>query len=609
MDDKQENFNIKEINRQELANFKFNRPDEKPKSRKKYFQIGLIVVIVIILIVAAVIFFKSWFSFSKAKVELEVIAPTEIASGEEVLFTVRYQNNNRVVLKDAKLIIDYPQGTYSIEGKELTQETIELEDILAKRRGSKDFKIRLTGEKDSAKSLTVRLSYRPENIGSRFENSATFKINITSVLLGLYLTAPQKAVSGEEVSYALDYMNNSEEDFPNLKIEIDYPSGFYFTSAQPEPDEENNIWQIQGLKKNERGTIRISGSLEGREGENKTLTARIVKEENGKFLKYSQTDAITQISAAPLQISLFLNNKEGERNVNSKERLSYKIKFTNNTDIALSQLVLKAYLQGEMFDFKTLSLSEKGFFDSLNNIVTWSAAGVSSLALLPPGESGEVQFTVYLKKDFSITDSNDKNFQASMRAELETLNVPPQFNIDKLKIEKTLNSKINTNIVLQAKGYHNETTANISNFGPIPPQVNKTTAYTIHWQITNASNDLENVKVTTVLPQGIEWKNVYTSLGEGAQLEYNERTKLIVWKINRIPAATGFLIPVSELVFQVAITPSITQVGTTPVLIDESKLEAKDIFTGEILEVFDTAIATDIPDDPSVGSGMGRVEQ
>ena len=326
-------------------------------------------------------------------------------------------------------------------------------------------------------------------------------------------------------------------------------------------------------------------------------------------MKYSETDAITQIFAAPLQIFLFVNNDEKEKNLDILDRLNYKIKFKNNTDIALSQLVLKVYFQGEMFDFKTINLGQKGFFDSLNNIITWSAAGAPSLALLPPGEPGEVGFVISIKRDFLINDSNDKNFQLSILAELETLNVPPQFNIDKLKIEKTLSCKLNTNVVLQAKGYHDETTASIGNFGPIPPQANKTTTYTIHWQITNTSNDLEDVKVTAILPQGIRWKNVYTSLGEGAQLEYNERTKLIVWKINKIPAATGFLIPVYELVFQVALMPSITQIGTTPVLIDESKLEAKDIFTGEILEVFDTAIATDLPDDPSVGFGMGQVAQ
>jgi len=176
-----------------------------------------------------------------------------------------------------------------------------------------------------------------------------------------------------------------------------------------------------------------------------------------------------------------------------------------------------------------------------------------------------------------------------------------------LKVEKILKSKVNSQVVLRAKGYYNETTANITNSGPIPPKVNQATTYTIHWQITNTSNDLENVRVTAILPEGIEWRNVYTTLNKDTKLEYNERTKQIVWSMNKIPAATGFLIPAYELVFQIALRPSITQVGTSPVLIDESILEGKDTFTGEMLEVFSPAIATDLPDDLTISAKLGEV--
>ena len=177
----------------------------------------------------------------------------------------------------------------------------------------------------------------------------------------------------------------------------------------------------------------------------------------------------------------------------------------------------------------------------------------------------------------------------------------------RLKIEKVLSSKVNSKVVLQAKGYHNETSVNINNYGPIPPKVNQTTTYTIHWQITNTSNDLENVQITAVLPQGIEWQNRYVTLNKNTRLEYNERTKQIVWNIDRIPAGTGFLIPAYELVFQIALKPSIIQIGTTPVLIDESSLNGKDTFTEETLESFGSAIATNLPDDVSIDSRGGRV--
>jgi hypothetical protein len=610
MNGNQQEFNVKEIASEEPKKL-----GEKFKFQKKHLKIGLGIIIVLILAFTVITFLKGWFSFSKSNVSLDIISPAEISSGEEIEFIIRYQNNNRVALKDAKLIIDYPQGVYSLEGEELTQEARELGTIPSKKGGAENFKIRLTGEKGSIKLLASRLNYQPANINSHFENFASFKMNISSVLIGAYLTAPQKAINGEEITYILDYINNSDQDFSNVRVELNYPSGFTYKTAEPLPVSiqeggplgENNIWQIEELKKGERETVRISGILEGIDGENKTLGVSIGEVKNDKFLKYSQTTAVTQISSSPLIVTLSLNDKEEEINVDAKDVLNYKIEFKNNTDIALSQLILKAYLRGGMFNFRSVKLAQKGFFDSLNNVITWSAAGVPSLTLLPPGESGSVNFSVAVNDNFPVSDFNDKNFQISVQAELETLNVPPQFSLERLKVEKILKSKVNSQVILRAKGYYNETTANITNFGPIPPKVNQVTTYTIHWQITNTSNDLENVRVTAILPEGIEWRNVYTTLNKGTTLEYNERTKQIVWNIDKIPAATGFLIPAYELVFQIALRPSITQVGTSPVLIDESRLEGKDTFTGEVLEAFSPAIATDLPDDLTVTAKLGEV--
>jgi len=611
MDNNQQDFDVKKVIGKEPTDLGLTKkPKKRFRFRIKYLGIGLATIVIIVLIFVAANFIKDWLSvsFSKDKVGLEITAPGEISSGEEIEFSVFYQNDNQLTLKDAKLVIDYPQDAYSLEGNELTRETLELNSILPKTKGVKNFKIRLAGEKGNVRTLTIKLNYQPENTSSHFENFTSFKMNITAALVGIYLAAPQKAISGEEISYNLDYINNSDQDFSDLKIELDYPLGFTLKTADPEPTEENNIWQLERLRQDERGTIRISGILEGTEEENKTLKASISKAENDRFLKYSQTSSITQIASSPLLISLFLNNKEREEeiSISSKEKLNYKIEFKNNADVALSQLSLKAYFQGEMLDFKTLKLKERGFFDSLNNVIIWGAAGIDSLALLPPGQSGGVGFSLSLKEDFSIENFDDKNFQISARVEIETFNVPPQFNLEKLKIEKILRTKVNTQVVLQTKGYYNETSSSIKNSGPIPPKANQTTTYTIHWQITNASNDLKDVEITAVLSAGIEWQDAYT-IPEDTELEYNGRTKEMVWKIDKLPAATGFLIPVYEAVFQIALTPSITQVGTTPVLSDESSLKGTDVFTKEMLESFSSAIPAYLPDDLTVDKRDGIV--
>ncbi len=591
-----QDFNISQIKNQQ----KF-KPKKKFRLEKKYLWIGLAVLVFVLIIIIVIFFLRGW-SFSKSNIELEIKGPSEIASGAETELIINCQNKNRIALNNVELIIDYPLGVYSETGEEISQQVIEIGKILSKEKVKKEVKIRIIGEKGTTKNIQFKLNYQPENTSSFYQNTLTFKTSITSVLIGLYLTVPQKSINGEEVYYILDYINNSDYDFSDLRVELSYPSGFTFKKATPEPDKKTNTWEIERLNKNERGTIKVTGILEGIQNENKTLTASIIGIKNSKLLKYTQTSSTTQISSSPLLLNLLLNGKEEEENISAGEKLNYKIEFKNNTDIALSQLILKVHLDSQVLDLRSLKLNQKGFFDSLNNVITWSAAGVSSLALLPPGESGEITFSMVVNDSFIVEDFDDKNFKIELRAELETLNVPPDFNLDKLKIEKVLTSKANSKVVLQAKGYYKENTADIKNSGPIPPKVNESTTYTIHWQIINASNDLENVKVSAILPQGIEWQNNYTSLGKGQILEFNERINQIIWEIERIPAATGYLRPAYELVFQIELKPSTTQIRSSPVLIDESSLSGKDVFTEKILESFSSAIDTSLPDDPTIGS-------
>ncbi len=595
-----QDFNVNQIN---------NGPETELKSQKKnkHILIAIVGIIVILVIVVGFLFIRNWFTFSKNNVELEVDYPAEINSGENIEFTISYHNKNRIKLEDVQLTINYPSGVYLKNHQEINQQVVEIGEIPAQQKGSKKFNIRMVGEKGSIKRGEARLSYHPQGIGSVYQNQASFKMEIISVLVDVFLTVPEKAISGGKMHYILDYINNSDIDFSNLKIELEYPSDFVFQESTPEPDQENNIWEIDSLGQGERGNIKVTGILEGDQGETKKLNASIYQVEDKKELKYTQVSAVTKISSSPLLVNLFLNNKEEGGTIDAGQKLDYKIEFKNNSDIALSQLTLKAYLEGEMLNFKSLKLDQKGFFDSLNNVITWSASGASSLSLLPPGESGIISFSLEAYDNFVINSLDDKNFKIKVRTELETLNVPTQLNLDKLKVEKILTSKVNSKVSLNAKGYHRETTSDLGNSGPIPPEVNKPTTYTIHWQIINSSNDLEDIRVSAVLPEGIKWTNKHSSVGSGENLEFNSRINQIVWEIDKIYAGTGHLRPVRELVFQIELTPSLIQVGSRPILINESRLTAIDLFTEKSLKAFSSAIDTSLPDDPTIDFSDSKV--
>jgi hypothetical protein len=81
----------------------------------------------------------------------------------------------------------------------------------------------------------------------------------------------------------------------------------------------------------------------------------------------------------------------------------------------------------------------------------------------------------------------------------------------------------------------------------------------------------------------------------------------LTWQVGDLPAATGVLLPVRQVAFQVAITPSLAHLGGFVELIGQSKATGQDTFTGLSLESISSAIDTDLPDDPQVSRQDGIV--
>ena len=568
---------------------------------------AILIVVGILIVVAAIIWGRS--SFVRSRVELNLKVPDNIASGEEIVLTIEYKNNNRVALNDAHLILNYPTGIFSPEGKEIFQDSRSLGTIGKKSEGKEEFKIRLVGEKGEIKNIVARLDYKPQNINSHFENSNSLRVEINTILIEINIEGSEKAVAGQEISYLIEYKNKTDETAENLIIKLEYPENFQFKGAEPSPKSEieNNIWEIESLKANEKKTINLNIVLSGQEMENKVLRALIGKIDDDNFLQYSQSEFITQISPAPIALLLNIDGINEECKLDAGQRLKYRINFKNNTDVALSELILKAHLKDSIFDVREIDLDDKGFFDSRTNTITWSGADINALNLLEPNQSGEVSFSILIKDPLPIISFNDKNFKANVIAEIQTLTIPAKFAGTELKFERELSCKINSQLTLRAKAYYYEPLSGIYNTGPIPPRVDSLTTYTVHWQITNTANDLDNVQVRAVLPQGINWSNYQINKSNKGQVYYNERTKEVVWEIGRVSAGIGVTMASYELVFQIGLTPSINQVGTVPILINESSVEGKDLFTANTLKSSAIEINTSLPDDSRVGNVEGKV--
>ena len=143
------------------------------------------------------------------------------------------------------------------------------------------------------------------------------------------------------------------------------------------------------------------------------------------------------------------------------------------------------------------------------------------------------------------------------------------------------------------------------NIGSIPPKAEETTTYTIVWTLSNTANNISRAQLTATLPAWVNFLGPVSPASEG--LTYNALNRTVVWNISRIPKGTGITTAARSVSFQVSFKPSLSQVGSTPVLMSESLLTGYDDFAKVEVTVSRSELNTRLLDDPLFPGNGGVV--
>lgn len=566
--------------------------------RQKKILIIACIIFLSIVILSGIGFYFWLTSFKKSRVDFNISGPTQAASGEPVTYQVSYWNNTNQILQNAVLVIRYPQDSLITNGKVI--QNVDLGNIGVGGGGKQEISLAFIGSDKSIQKLQALLSYKPQNTTSTFENETFKEVAIDGSALIIDFKASETVLPNTRNSYLIHYKNNTDKVFDNVSIEANYPQNFSFVSSDVTPAKNNNIWNLGDLNPNEEGEITVFGVLKNTENANFEFDIGVRL--NDKFFKVKHISSMVNLTALPIEVNISVNNQPSI-NVNPGDSLRFKISYKNNASIALSNIVLKAELNGLMYDLPTLKTN--GFYNGGDNTITWNAGNVAEFRDLKPASGGELEFQINVKPLYIMRTFRDKNFLLSVLATMETLTVPPSLAVKSLSVSNDLALKVNTKAELKTKGYYYD--KNIKNSGLLPPKANQTTTYTIHWLINNYSNDLDNVIVKTILPEGVSWLNKKAG-SDVATLEYNDRTNELIWNIGKISAGVGVLLDSYEAIFQVALTPSIKNVNTIMTVIGDSNLTALDTFTGINITAVASMLRTDMPDDPGVGFAKSTIQ-
>ncbi len=545
----------------------------------------LFIIIIIAGLALAVI--GSWYwqknPYSKEALKLEILGPEEIGSFEEVEYTVRLKNNGNVRLEEPNLVFEFPRNSLR-EGlirNEVAAE--EIGDIYPGQEKTFTFKTRLFGKENETLKAEAWLSYSPKNIKARYESHSALTTSITSLPLSFDFDLSSRQEAGKKFTFRLNYFSNLDYPISNLGVKMEYPSGFEFLRAEP-AGTENNEWEIPLFNKAEGGRIEIQGKLTGEINSEKVFRVGFGAWNDNEFVLLKEMTRGVKITEPHLFVSQEINGHK-EYIANPGELLHYEIFFRNIGKSPFQDLFLVTRLKGELFNLDSVKINSGQFGKEANSII-WDGEDISELQFLDQGEGGKAEFWVGVKKE-----------------KIDIGNPVLETTILVGKVAQDFRTKINTKLDLNQRGYYSE--GAFENSGPVPPEVGEETTYTVKWVADNYYNNARNVKARAILPRNVELTGEISPDREEENLTFDSVSREVVWSIgDGSPFYAGETRSIS---FQVSLKPSSFQEGDPADIIGRARLSGEDQWTGGIVEGFDSAIDTTLPDDSSISRDRGVV--
>lgn len=542
-------------------------------------------------------------SFAEKNLEFTIEAPSETTSGEKVEYAVKFTNHNPQALTAVRLVFFYPPEATVIKDGQISSfltEEVKMDRIESGGSGQYSFSAYLVGERGEVKKATARLIFTPEEVRSSFEKETVAATTVGALEVALTLVAPPNAISGQYISYLLDYRNESSQELSNLRLQLTYPDGFTATHFNPSPAAGNNTWVIKKIKPGEGNRMVVDGILKGSGQENKPVAVVLQREVEGVFIDYEKASSSTIISTPLLSTVMTVNNQPSGYIAQLGEQLNYQIRFTNNSEVDLTGLTITAKLEGTMFDLSNLR-SNNGFFEAGSRTVTWNASSSPLLNRLAPGQYGVIDFTVNLKNTFPTSGLGAKDLAAKVNVKAETFTIPPGYFSETLTAQAESITKIKSLPGFEQTAQYSA--GGLEGGGPIPPRVGQKTIYTVVWRMSNTSGGILKTAMKGGLPVGVEWADNVRVSGQQALPSFKSSSREVIWDVGVLPSGTGSTAPKYEAFFQVAITPSTAQAGTTLALIKNLTLEGEDGATRQVFVLQGRDLSTnDLTDRPNQGT-------
>lgn len=531
-------------------------------------------------------------------VDILVEGPVSISGGEPISLTAAVVNKNAEVIELVDLIVEFPEGTKDPADptKDLSRTRLSLGDIAPGQMVQKSISAIMYGQEGAEREVSFTIEYRTANSNAIFYKEKPYKLAISSSPILVSIDSLDKVLAGQLTDMSVTVSSNSPAPIRDLLLILDYPFGITITPKDLKPAFGDNVWRLGDLAPGAKRTVSFQASVSGEDGEERVIHANVgIADANNDreiaTLIVSRERALV-IERPSLGIDLTFNGARGDVASQPGESMRADIAWTNNSSTRIDNARIEAKLSGNALDRRSITVSG-GYYDSAKDVIVWEAGRTSGLASIAPGGSDRVSFNFASIRPaagqsvanptitVAVTATGDRTDELGVSRDVSTA--------------VTGSVKLVSSLGVTARALYSQ--GAFINSGPIPPQVDKQTTYTLVWTVSNSSNSVSNVQVVGILPQGVEWLGKWSP--SDANLSYNSVGGQVTWLVGDLQPNGA----AKQVSFQVGLTPSLTQAGTAAELLSQTQITGVDAFAGVTVRSTASSLSTRISTDPSWAPG------
>ncbi|MDO8552971.1 MAG: hypothetical protein Q7S01_05650 [bacterium] len=543
---------------------------------------------------------------SAGNIGITISGPSRVSGGEPTTLQITVSNQNKSGLELADLVVLYPPGTRSSPNSSTDMPSQRISIGVINSGGVVNVPIRavFAGAEGGQANLKAQLEYRVTGSSAVFvAESQDYDLVFSSSPLAITIDGNSEIVSGQPTSLTVTVTSNATAPIKDAILSIGYPFGFAFSSASPRQAKEG-VWEIGDIMPGKSVLITLSGTLIGESGDERVFRVaagtRKAKDSSGIDTVFSESPFRVTISKPFLGLSLSVNgSNDGSVVVTPGGNVGVSVLWKNNLTTEIRDAVIVARLSGLEIDGTTVK-SNDGFYRSSDNAVLWDKTTTSgTLAIVAGGGSGAVGFNFQMPPSEILQTIREPSLSITVHAAGKRLSESGVSESLQSTVSKTI--KVASDLGIAAEGYYHNNPFGSS--GSVPPQTGKETTYAIRFVVTNTTSKITDAKLTAVMPSYIRSLGPAMYLPLSEKITFNRDDGSVTWNIGDIEPGVGVNgAPPRQAAIAIGFTPSTSQIGTQPVILQNISFTGTDAATGADVSRTARDVTTNLMSDPGFSS-------